>query len=150
MTTGGPVSTASDAFNTDANAPTVTTFSYQGGALTYTLVTFTSLSTQKDIKTITTRVTKTQDTDSAVQTFVGPIVVGPHGIFWGPPGTAPDCKEVVEEGVTVTAETEEKMRANHHLKPARLERRPSGLPSSVFSVVGSSNVLKKLSLRSIR
>ncbi|MCJ1470888.1 DENN domain-containing protein 5A [Pseudocyphellaria aurata] len=91
VTAEGPISTAFDAFRTDASAPTVTTFSYQGGAFTYTRATFTSLSAQEDTKTITATVTKTQGADSALQTFIGPIVVGPHGIFWGPPGTAPDC-----------------------------------------------------------
>ena len=89
VTTGGPISTASAAFKTDA--PSVTTFSYQGGALTYTKATFTSLSGQKDTKTITATVTKTQGSNNPEQTYVGPIVVGPGGIFWGPPGSAPNC-----------------------------------------------------------
>lgn len=89
LTTGGPISTAADAFKTDA--PTVTTLPYQGGALTYTLATFTSLASQEDTKTITATVTKTGIENSALETFVGPIVVGPKGIFWGPPGTAPSC-----------------------------------------------------------
>lgn len=89
LITGGPISTAADAFKTDA--PTVTTLPYQGGALTYTRATFTSLASQEDTKTITATVTKTGIENSAVETFVGPIVVGPKGIFWGPPGTAPSC-----------------------------------------------------------
>ncbi|KAI4253091.1 MAG: hypothetical protein LQ352_003901 [Teloschistes flavicans] len=89
VTTGGPISTAADAFKTDG--PTVTTLSYKGGALTYTRATFTSLSTQKDTETITATVTKTGSADDSIQTFIGPIVVGPGGLFWGPPGPAPDC-----------------------------------------------------------
>ncbi|KAL8773087.1 MAG: hypothetical protein Q9194_004423 [Teloschistes cf. exilis] len=89
VTTGGPISTAPDAFKT--NGPTVETLSYKGGALTYTRATFTSLSTQKDTETITATVTKTGSADDSVETFIGPIVVGPNGLFWGPPGPAPDC-----------------------------------------------------------
>ena len=89
VTTGGPISTASDAFAT--SAPSVTTLSYSGGALTYTKATFTSLASLTSLTSITATVTKTASAGEAVQTYVGPVVVGPGGIFWGPPGTAPDC-----------------------------------------------------------
>ncbi|KAL8626762.1 hypothetical protein Q9189_007548, partial [Teloschistes chrysophthalmus] len=78
-----------DAFKT--NGPTVTTLSYEGGALTYTRATFTSLSTRKDTETITATVTKTGSADDSLETFIGLIVVAPSGLFWGPPRPAPDC-----------------------------------------------------------
>ena len=86
---GGPISTASDAFAT--SAPSVTTLSYSGGALTYTEATFTSLASLTSTSSITATVTKTASAGGAVQTYVGPVIVGPGGTFWGPPGTAPDC-----------------------------------------------------------
>lgn len=89
VTTGGPISTAPDAFA--ATASSVTTLKYQGSALTYTRATFTSLSAQTSTITVTATVTKTASAGGAVATYVGPIVVGPQGVFWGPPGTAPDC-----------------------------------------------------------
>ena len=89
VTTGGPISTASDAF--DTSAPSVTTLSYSGGALTYTRATFTSLSSLTSTTSLTATVTKTASAGGAVQTYIGPVVVGPGGIFWGPPGTAPNC-----------------------------------------------------------
>ncbi len=89
VTTGGPISTASDAFAT--SAPRVTTLSYSGGALTYTKATFTSLASLTSTISITATVIKTASAGGALQTYVGPVVVGPGGIFWGPPGTAPHC-----------------------------------------------------------
>ena len=88
-TTGGPISTASDAFAT--SAPSVTTLSYSGGALTYTKATFISLASLTSLTSITATVTKTAYAGGAVQDYVGPVVVGPGGTLWGPPGTAPDC-----------------------------------------------------------
>lgn len=89
VTTGGPISTASNAF--DTSAPSVTTISYQGGALTYARATLTSLSANTVTTTTTAIVTKTVTSGGAVQTYVCPLVVGLHGVFWGPPGTAPAC-----------------------------------------------------------
>ena len=80
VTTGGPISTASDAFAT--SAPSVTTRSYSGGALTYTKATFTSLASLTSLTSIIATVTKTASAGEAVQTEVGPVVVGPSGILW--------------------------------------------------------------------
>lgn len=88
VTTGGPISTASDAF--DSAAPSITTISYNGGVLTYLKATFADLTSLKTPSTVSTTVTKT-GLDKSVATYVGPIIVGAGGIFWGPPGDAPDC-----------------------------------------------------------
>ncbi|KAL8852874.1 MAG: hypothetical protein Q9221_002250 [Calogaya cf. arnoldii] len=88
VTTGGPVSTAPNAFATDA--PSTTTLSYDGGALIYTKNTFPDLTAIADPTTITTTVTKTR-TDGPPVVYTGPVVVGAGGTWWGPPGTAPFC-----------------------------------------------------------
>ena len=88
VTTGGPFSTVSSAF--DSLAPSVTSFSYSAGGLIYTKATFTNLTTLQTPSIVSTRVTKTE-ADSSLATYVGPIVVGTGGVFWDPPGSAPDC-----------------------------------------------------------
>ncbi|CAD6579893.1 MAG: hypothetical protein ASARMPRED_009287 [Alectoria sarmentosa] len=88
VTTGGPISTATDAFAT--SAPPTTTFSYSGGALTYTRETISDLSTVSDPTTVTATITKTS-VDGSLATYIGPILVGHGGTWWGPPGTAPVC-----------------------------------------------------------
>lgn len=64
--------------------------SYSGGALTYTRETISDLSTISDPTTVTTTITKTS-ADGSLATYIGPILVGLGGTWWGPPGTAPLC-----------------------------------------------------------
>ncbi|KAL8656520.1 MAG: hypothetical protein Q9226_002647 [Calogaya cf. arnoldii] len=88
VTTGGPVSSAPNAFATDA--PATTTLSYDGGVLIYTKNIFPDLTAIADPTTITATVTKTR-TDGPPVVYTGPVVVGAGGTWWGPPGTAPLC-----------------------------------------------------------
>jgi len=86
--TGGLISTLINAF--DTVAPLVTTFSYNGGALTYPKKTFTDQITVTVPTTISTIVTQTAPGGS-LSTYTGHIVVDGGGIWRGPPGTAPNC-----------------------------------------------------------
>lgn len=64
----------------------VTSFPVSGGGiLQYTRSTFRDLATITKQTTITTDVIETR-IDGGIFTYHGPIVVGPGGTFWGPPG----------------------------------------------------------------
>ncbi|KAI9655266.1 MAG: hypothetical protein M1829_000679 [Trizodia sp. TS-e1964] len=64
---------------------------YFSSIFTYIRVTFTSLSSLEETKTIVGTVTKTTFPNNAVETYIGPTVIGLRVIFWDPPGDAPYC-----------------------------------------------------------
>ena len=82
-----PVSYITTAFNNPSQ--TVTTLSISGAAaIIYSKETFPGLSTITAPTTIQTSVVET-DNSGKTSTFVGGIVVGPGGVYWGPPGLPP-------------------------------------------------------------
>ena len=82
-----PVSYVTTAFNNPLQ--TITTLSVSGqAAIIYSKETFPGLSTITAPTTIQTSVVETE-TNGKTSTFVGGIVVGPGGVYWGPPGLPP-------------------------------------------------------------
>ena len=93
-----PISYVTTAFNNPSQ--TITTLSISGqAAVIYSKETFPALSTITAPTTIQTTVVETEK-DGKTRTFIGGIVVGPGGIYWGPPdlpsipplpGISPPC-----------------------------------------------------------
>ena len=82
-----PVSYVTTAFNNPSQ--TITTLSVSGeAAIIYSKETFPGLSTITAPTTIQTSVVETEN-GGKTSTFVGGIVVGPGGVYWGPPGLPP-------------------------------------------------------------
>ena len=82
-----PISYVTTAFNNPSQ--TITTLSVSGqAAIIYSKETLPGLSTITAPTTIQTSVVETE-TNGKTSTFVGGIVVGPGGVYWGPPGLPP-------------------------------------------------------------
>ena len=82
-----PISYVTTAFNNPSQ--TITTLSISGqAAIIYSKETFPALSTITSPTTLQTSVVET-DKNGKTSTFIGGIVVGPGGIYWGPPGLPP-------------------------------------------------------------
>ena len=82
-----PISYVTTAFNNPSQ--TITTLSISGqAAIIYSKETFPALSTITSPTTLQTSVVET-DKNGRTSTFIGGIVVGPGGIYWGPPGLPP-------------------------------------------------------------
>lgn len=82
-----PISYVTTAFNSPSQ--TITTLSISGqAAVVYNKETFPGLSTITAPTTIQTSVVETEK-NGKTSTFIGGIVVGPGGVYWGPPGLPP-------------------------------------------------------------